>query len=433
MTFPLTLAFMFLVFWRPQEWLVPALYGYPILDGIVYIAVLGLMMEYDRDRGARWTPAMWLVVGLWGATIMSHVAHTYFKGLIDTIPETFRFCFFTLLLLSVVNTINRARAVLLVFIAGACLIAIHVVLQIKTGYGFAGAEPMWDYTEKKGWFTRGLFFGIFSDPNDTAQILATAIPFVFAYPKRLSTVPFMVCCGVTYLFLNAIDGTYSRGGLIALCSVILCVLFMKLPPKWLPYAGILALAGGLVLCLTEGAALMDLSARERVVFWGYANAAFKQNPLFGIGYGMFPEISGDRAAHNAFVSCYTELGLLGYWFWFSLIMLGIIGCWRVRVVFKRPSNGAQAYLKRLAGMSIAGMVGFLAAGYFLSRAFVFPLFFLMGLLNVIPLIAQRYLPEDAPPLINYQKDVLGTGTLVTLFSVVYVYLSILALNKSYGG
>jgi hypothetical protein len=433
MTFPFTLIFMFLVFWRPQEWLVPALYGYPILDGIVYIAVLGLMMEYDRNRGARWTPAMWLVVGLWGATIVSHIAHTYFAGLMDTIPETFRFCFFTLLLLSVVNTIERVRAVVLVFIAGACLIAVHVLLQMKTGAGFAGQEPMMDFTEKKGWFPRGLFFGIFSDPNDTAQFMATAIPLVFAYPKRLSAMPFMICCGIAYLFLLAIDGTYSRGGLIALCAVAACLIFMRLPSKWLPYAGILALAGGLVLCLTYGAALMDISARERVVFWGLANWEFKHNPIFGIGYGMFWQVAGDRAAHNAFVSCYTELGLFGYWFWFSLIMLGMVGCWRVRVAFKRPRNGSQAYLKRLAGMSMAGMVGFLAAGYFLSRAFVFPLFFLMGLLNVIPLIAQRYLPEDSPPIFDYSKDIVRTGTFVTLFSVVYVYLSILALNKSYGG
>ena len=45
MTFFLTSLFMFLVFWRPQEWLFPFLYGLPILDGVVALAVLGLLIE----------------------------------------------------------------------------------------------------------------------------------------------------------------------------------------------------------------------------------------------------------------------------------------------------------------------------------------------------------------------------------------------------
>jgi len=104
--------------------------------------------------------------------------------------------------------------------------------------------------------------------------------------------------------------------------------FLVLPVRWLPYAGALALAGYLVLCAMGGSVLLDQSARERVVFWGYGNMAFKHNPIFGIGYGMFTELYEDRAAHNAFVTCYTDLGLFGYWFWFNLLQLGMLGTWR---------------------------------------------------------------------------------------------------------
>lgn len=435
MTFPLTLFFMFLVFWRPQEWLLPALYGWPLLDVITYGALIALAMEISQTKqGVQKSPAMMLAVGLFVATLLSHIAHVYFQGLLDTVGPAFKFCFFTILLMFVINSVERVRAVMLIFILAAVIMAIHVILQVKTGVGFAGATPMLDYSVKRDeWFYRGAFFGIFSDPNDTAQFLATSLPLVFAYPRRLNAIWFLFACGIAWLLLVGIQCCYSRGGMIAVVTVGLCLLFLKLPKRWLPYAGVLALGVGLLLCLTKGSALLDASARDRVVFWGMANYEFKKNPLFGIGYGMFWQVAGDRAAHNAFVSCYTELGLVGYWFWFSMLMLGVVGCWRVRNVFMRPRGDNQAYLKRAAGLCMAGMVGFAAAGYFLSRAFVFPLFFLFGLLNAIPLIAERYLPEEHPPLLNASKDLFGTGTVTTLASVVYVYLSILALNKSYGG
>ena len=180
--------------------------------------------------------------------------------------------------------------------------------------------------------------------------------------------------------------------------------------------------------------MLDDSAHNRVMYWGAANQYFKSNLLFGGGFGMFPEITGtNKAAHNAFVLCYSELGLFGYWFWFNMMVLGLIGCWRTRVAFPKPKNPEQAYLKRVAGLGIAAMVGFASSSYFLSRAYQFPLFFLFALLASIPVIAQRYLPEEHPPLVDWRKDVLVTGTVASLSSVVYVYISILLLNKSYGG
>jgi hypothetical protein len=149
---------------------------------------------------------------------------------------------------------------------------------------------------------------------------------------------------------------------------------------------------------------------------------------------MFWQVTAtSRAAHNAFVMCYTEVGVFGYWFWFSIFQLGVIGAWQTRLVFGRPRKEAQAYLKRAAGLSLAALVGFAAGGYFLSRAFVFPFFFLFGLLNVLPIISGKYLPEDHPPLIETGKHVFGMGTLSTLFSIVYVYWTILILNKAFYG
>ena len=435
MTFALTIIFMFLVFWRPQEWLLPWLYGWPLLDGIVYAALLGLMMEVSQSqaRMAK-TPAIGLAIGLWIATMASHVAHFYFQGTINTATDAFKYCFFLILLLVVLDRIDRIRAVMMVIVTVTIVMAVHCLMQQSWGYGFAGLRPLNQYRPVTDTYElRSYFFGIFGDPNDTGQMLACSIPLVFAIPRRMGPVSWIACLGVAWLLFEALLSTHSRGGQIALAVTVATMIFIRMPPKWLPYLAVAALLGGLVLCKLKGNAFFDASARERIVFWGLANREFKAQPIFGLGYGMFWQVAGDRAAHNAFVTCYTEIGILGYWFWFSLMQLGIIGCWRTLQVFKRPKTPAQAYLKRVAGLSIAAMVGFAAGGYFLSRAFVFPIFFLFGILGAVPLIAMRYLPEEHPPLQNAATDVFGMGTMSTIISLFYIYATILILNAGFYG
>jgi hypothetical protein len=432
MTFPLTLVFMFLVFWRPQEWLFPWMYGWPVLDVITYVALVALLLESAQTKAALpKTPAVMLTGGLFFASIMSHVANTYFQGMMDTIPETFKLCFFLVLLLTVLNSIRRLQLVLFVIVLSACVMAIHAIMQERAGAGFAGVPPMRFYNGIKGcWIQQSMFFGIFGDPNDLGQFLATCIPLAFAFPKRLGFVALGLAAGLVWLLAAGMLATHSRGTMIGVIATVGCMIFLWLPVKWLPYLGGLALIGGLVACTFFGGVLLDASARERVAFWGYANRYFKGHLLFGGGFNMFAEVSGtNRAAHNAYVSCYTEMGLFGYWFWFNMMTLGVIGCWRTRVAFRKPKTPTQAYLKRVSGLAIAAMAGFAASSYFLSRAYVFPLFFLFAILASIPVIAERYLPEDHPPLIDYRKDVLFTGTIASLTSVAYIYVSILLLNR----
>jgi hypothetical protein len=315
------------------------------------------------------------------------------------------------------------------------IIAAHCILQQKTGYGFAGAPVEWRYRPITGeWQTQSYFFGIFADPNDTGQWLAAAIPLVYAIPRRHNPLTFLVCSAMAWFLLEGLIATHSRGAEIAFAAEIVALVFLWLPTRWLPYAGVAGLLAGLAMCATKGGGMLDASAQERVVFWGLANRVFKANPTFGVGYGMFWQVtSGSRAAHNAFVTCYTEVGICGYWFWFSILQLAMIGAWRTRVVFARPRRTSELYLRRAAGLGLVALVGFAVGGYFLSRAFIFPFFFLFGLLNAVPIIAMRYLPEKHPPLIDTGRHVWGMGTLTTIFSIFYVYLTILILNKAFYG
>lgn len=432
MTFFLSLLFVFLVFWRPQEWLWPWLFGWPILDIVVYTALLSFLVEISQGllRFPKKAQQLYLLIGLWLATLMSHVANTYYVGLIETIPESFKICLFTLLLFSVLDRPSRLRAVAGLFVAMACFMAIHALLQQERYFGFAGQPPIPGRLPQE---VRSRFFGIFDDPNDLAQMLATSIPFAFGLFRRRSLLSVAVGCAVTWLLVKGIVATDSRGGYIALATVSAIMVVLALPTRWFPALMLALLIGALVFC-PLAVVYLDPSAQERVVFWGMANRVFKASPVFGIGYGMFWQVARDRAAHNAFVSCYTTLGFFGYWFWFGLLQLSVVCAWRARMVFNRPENEEQAWLKRFSGLCIVAMGGYCASAYFLSRDFVYPIFFLFALLGSLAVVAQKLLPEGHPPLIGTQKHVWVMGTVGAFVSIVYVYFSIVLLNKAfYGG
>lgn len=435
MSFFFALVFMILVFWRPQEWLVPELYGFPLLDVVVVLSFLAFLVEWSAGRVKPPAGAFaWLFTGLFLAALMSQIAWTYWAGLVATFEDVSKMCFFAILLYCVTDRPSRLRATAVVFVVMACLMAVHALMQQYYGYGFAYQRPMSQALAfPDEYMERSLFFGIFEDPNDLAQIFATSIPFAFVVRARRGITGLLIGAGVTVLLVAGILATHSRGGMIALAVVGIVMLILFLPRRWMIVLLILLALAGLVLCAFAGLYL-DVSGTDRVAFWGQANWAFKERPLFGVGYGMLSDyIAQDRAIHNAFVMCYAELGVLGYWFWFTLIVTGIMGAWRTRVALQYSNSAEGQYLGRFAGLAIAATLGFLVSGYFLSRAYAYPLFFLLVLLNAVPLIAQLLLPERSRPLALVWRDVFVYGTIGTVGSIAYIYVSILMLNKAAGG
>ena len=413
----------------------PQLYGLPLLDGVFYLALLGFLIELDQGtlRSPKRLPQIYLLGGLWLAGIMSHVAHTYFVGMTNTAPDVFKFCFFTTLLITILDRPSRLRAVAAMFVFMSCTMAIHALLQQNRGYGFAWQRPLYvPQIGDRAPHTRSLFFGIFADPNDLAQILVTAIPFSFVLTRRKSFFSFLIGCTVTWLLISAILATHSRGGTVALAATGAVMLVLLLPSRWLPRLLLLMVLGGLALTLLS-MPVLDQSAHDRVVFWGMANDVFKANPLFGIGYGMFWQVADDAAAHNAFVLAYTELGVFGYWFWFLLIQLGVVGAMKSRIALGDATDPDAVWLRMFCGLSLAAMTGFCAGAYFLSRSFVYPLFFLMAALGALTPIAEDYLPSDHPPIMDTRKDVYIMGTIGVLGSILYIYLSIVFLNRAFYG
>lgn len=149
--------------------------------------------------------------------------------------------------------------------------------------------------------------------------------------------------------------------------------------------------------------------------WGYGNEFLKQNPLFGIGYQRWLDYS-DQVAHNSFVTCYGELGLFGYFFWFSLLWLVLRSVYRIARLKPLDRN-----TRRLAVGLLAALVGFYASAFFLTRTYNPFLYLMLGLgMGLIRYVDRQ--PCCPAGYLDISRRDLGQSMLMALASIPFIWI-----------
>ncbi len=144
--------------------------------------------------------------------------------------------------------------------------------------------------------------GFLSDPNDLAQTLAMALPFIgMAWQKRRVLRNWLVLFPIGAYLSYGIYLTHSRGGILAVVVMILMALRERIGPI---KAGILTfflVTALLAFNITAGRALRDESSDARVEAWASGIIMLRENPLLGVNYNNFAEAHGRGiTAHNSF-------------------------------------------------------------------------------------------------------------------------------------
>jgi hypothetical protein len=239
-----------------------------------------------------------------------------------------------------------------------------------------------------------------NDPNDFGQLLVCVIPlaFIFWRPKKLvrnTLVVLLPVCGLLYgTFL-----THSRGALFSLMAMAIVAGRRRIGTiPALLLAGVLfsvAFANG----FTGG---RDISSGSgRMVLWGESIGVLKSHPLFGVGFGELSDHM-EQTSHNSIMVCAAETGMLGLFFWTMFLLSTLRDTLTLGSPEKvsegepdAPGNEPPGYatrprdliekpeIIRLGRLLILSFIGFLTAGFFLSRAFVLTLFLLGGIAEVI--------------------------------------------------
>lgn len=106
----------------------------------------------------------------------------------------------------------------------------------------------------------------------------------------------------------------------------------------------------------------------------------KQNPFFGVGYGMYRDQLA-QTAHNTFILAASELGFIGLFCFMGLFYTSFKGM----SIIQEKDKDLSTYAVGLQ----SSLIGFCAAGCFLSRTYVILPYMLFALCGALMDIAHK--------------------------------------------
>ena len=296
------------------------------LAGITALASLPSMATYGYWKTSIQT---YLLVGFIVAIALSEVAHGWLGGVVESwrlfLPSAAVFFFIVVN----VTTIRRLKIVTLAAVASCLFVTVEALCGYYAGYHGEMfvlqtniSSPQEDII---GQLTRIRGAGFLSDPNDLAQILLIVLPLAFIAWRRGRVVTnFFVVLVPAVLLLWTTYLTHSRGGLLALTAVALMAARKKLGTSASTALAAVFILGMLALDFTGGRGISAADGADRLEAWANGLEMFKSAPLFGIGFNGFTDLY-EITAHNSFILCLAELGLLGSTLWVALLVTTTMG------------------------------------------------------------------------------------------------------------
>jgi len=326
---------------------------------------------------------------------------------------------------------------------------------------------------------RGL--SIIGDPNDFSQVLVSLIPCLFLFWERERNFRNLVFVGLPVLWLiYGMYLTHSRGAIIALIAVIVVAAYRLIGPFVAAAIGTCTFAISIALNWSGGRQISVEAGADRMDAWATGLELIKQHPFFGVGFTRFTEYN-QITAHNSIVVCAAELGFIGFFFWVLFLVTNLRNGLVLEKMQLNPQGSARGMksafsdsyqyvdkhksiqkmktlepaidvrgeesaerrfrsgvytgnvpntnkeqinefeIRRLAGLMVLCLIGFLVAGWFLSRAYVMWLFIFGGMMQaVVQMAISRDIPFSLASLPRLMK--LSLIASITLLLLVYIIL-----------
>jgi O-antigen ligase len=306
------------------------------LAAITALASLPSMATYSFWKTSIQT---YLLAGFIVAIALSQVAHGWLAGVVESwhlfLPSAAVFFF----IVANVTTIRRLKIVTLAAVASCLVVTVEALCGYYAGYHDGMFVLLTNISSPQddviGQLTRIRGAGFLSDPNDLAQILLIALPLAFIAWRRGRMVSnFFVVLVPSALLLWTTYLTHSRGGLLALAAVALLAARKKLGTSASTALAAVFILGMLALDFTGGRGISAADGADRLEAWANGLEMFKSAPVFGIGFNSFTDLY-EITAHNSFVLCLAELGLLGSTLWVALLVTTTTGLNRIVGVQKK--------------------------------------------------------------------------------------------------
>jgi probable O-glycosylation ligase (exosortase A-associated) len=381
------MVFTFILLLSPQTFIpVLARAHIALLTGGLAIVVHFWSRFTTRQPIMRVTRELWLSAVLLTWAIVTIPVSQWPMGSVQILVDLFLKAVIIFWLLS--NTVTTRRRLLTVA-WGVSLMAVPLALHAVRNIGAAGAGAS---------RIVGYEAGLTQNPNDLALTLNLILPLtvaLFLISRRAVLRGFLA--GLIVLDAAAVIATFSRGGFLALATIL--VLYLRTlhglrERRWAAAAVLLALAAVPLLpsaylerlgTITNVQADETGSAQERVRDTKAALSYVLSHPVMGAGLGMnilaLNELRGARwlKVHNAYLEYAMDLGWIGLGLFLMLLASCIRTAARVRAqCAERPALRELCVLAEAIRITL---VAFAVAACFHPVAYHF-FFFYFGALAV---------------------------------------------------
>jgi putative inorganic carbon (hco3(-)) transporter len=426
MPFAITLVYLVLTYLSPAE-LMPALTPYKPMLILSVIGMVTALFTFLIDRTAWQSSQVVLLTAFIFALMLSRALNGWLGGapvaFLTFMPAAA--CFY--LTIGAVNSIGKIKftVVCLLFVAlyfvtmGA--LAYHGYIQ-DDRFLVEMMIKMSPDDEESQMLVRTKALGFMDDPNDFAQFLVLLLPLLWLWWKERGffwntlTIGLPSACLVYGIYL-----TRSRGAAVGMSLIALLALRRRLGT-----IGSTILAGGMglgfvALGFTGGRGISIGSGSDRLSLWSDGLGMFKRSPFWGIGFRGYSDYA-DMNAHNAFIECMAETGLIGYTLWLGLL---ITNMYYLHALMKKDSQPPIPPETRAAAQCISlGFYGLIITSWFLSRAYVQPLYLMLGLTVALHSIAAAQNPKFIPFQLPTGMHIRILGAALASVALFYVVVNL---------
>ena len=394
--FYLVLAYLLFEYGRPQE-LIPGLRVIPFGTGLSVLILLNVIMSRKLDF-SRLQTKLWLPLF---AVMAIHVpiAVNNFWALMTFKDMLLLYCVY-LGIVTFVDSLEKMMMLIKMWMGILLFLAVMGIAKGGVGIG--------------GWM---------GDENDFCMVMVMAVPFAyFLLFSATGVAQKTKYLGFLGTYILAAVASLSRGGFFGLAAVGAYCWYRS--PKKLNALIIVVVVLSFMLVLAPEKYWDEIASSfseetmseqgtggARLYTWGIGMKMFFDNPIIGIGQGNFPwtfpiyeagqtlneRSFGGRAAHSAWVTLISELGLVGT----MIIGTMLLRCYKdlklVRTIFApvearlkhgqtaKAGEDVRAYLARDMEGSL---IGFIVSGVFISILFYPSLWIMMALIVALRNISE---------------------------------------------
>jgi O-antigen ligase len=380
------LLFMVVYCARPEDW-IPGLHIIPLAKIAGLLALIAFLISIDQIRQRLPREVILIILLVVQLFLTVPFATVWRGGAFNTTLDFSKVVLIILVMVVAVTTAPRLRRVL--SIQATSVAAIGMVTALKGRVVDGRLE--------------GLLNGNYSNPNDLAVTIVISMPLCLALLLLSKNPVWKAACALGMLFMAyAVMLTGSRSGFIALAiagSVCLWEFAIRGRRRYL-----LAIAGLFVVALlaSSGSTLFarlgdtfgsgdpssstayTSSQQRQELFWRSVEITAK-HPLFGIGPGNFPIVSGSwHVTHNSYTQMSSEGGIPALILYVAILWCGFKNLQRIR-----KFSAGNPQVKLLAGALRASLAGFAVGSIFASYAYQFFPYFLVAYTTVLLRIAKE--------------------------------------------